>query len=340
MIRLATVGTSWICDEFLKGADLTGEFSLKAVYSRNYETGKSFGEAHGCETVFTNLEEMAKSKDIDAVYIASPNSLHYSQSRVFLENGKHVICEKPIVTELSEYQELKQLADSKKLIYIEAIMSRHNKARGDIISALTEIGDIRTARIDFNQRSSRLDRFLSGEQVNIFDMSLHAGTLMDLGVYCVYAAVDMFGIPKTITADANFFENGADCAGSAIFNYGDFSAVLTYGKNGQSYIGSEIIGDKGVIKISSISQYDGVTLVKDGKETLITSINSKTEVMSGEAQKFADYINKFKSNSSDYEDISNLCADVHYCMDRIKEKANIVYKTRAEELQNYFEKIL
>lgn len=326
MIKLATVGTSWICGEFLKGAEITGEFTLSAVYSRNYETGKTFAEANGCKTVFTSLEEMAKSSDIDAVYIASPNSFHYSQSRLFLENGKHVICEKPIVTALCEYQELKELADSKKLIYMEAIMSRHNKARNDIMSALGEIGDIRTARIDFNQRSSRLDRFLSGERVNIFDMSLHAGTLMDLGVYCVYAAVDMFGIPKTITADANFFENGADSAGSAIFNYGDFSAVLTYGKNGQSYIGSEIIGDKGVLKISSISQYDDVTLFKNGKEIPVSHINSRTEIMGNEAQKFADFINKFRNYASEYEEISNLCADVHYCMDRIKEKANINYK--------------
>ena len=47
--------------------------------------------------------------------------------------------------------------------------------------------------------------------------------------------------------------------------------------------------------------------------------------MSFEAQRFADYILRFKENKEDYEEISSLCTDVHYCMDRIKEKANIKY---------------
>lgn len=325
MIRLATIGTSGICDEFLSAIALTDEFILSAVYSRNYNTGNDFAKKHNCNKVFTNLEEMAISEDIDAVYIASPNSFHYEQSKMFLENGKHVICEKPIVTMLSEYEELKLLADSKKLIYMEAIMSINSISRRAIISALNEIGDIRMVRIDFNQRSSRLDSFFKGEKVNIFDMSLKAGTLMDLGIYCVYATVDMFGIPKNIEASANFFKNGADSSGCAVFNYGDFSAILTYGKNGQGSIGSEIIGDKGVIKISSISQYNGVSLVKNNREIPLCEDFSKEKIMSFEAQKFADYILKFEENKVGYKAVSELCADVHYCMDKIKEKAKIIY---------------
>ena len=325
MIKLATIGTSAICEKFLGGAALTKEFTLAAVYSRNYDTGKAFADKYNCKKIFTNLEEMAKSSDIDAVYIASPNAFHYEQSRIFLENGKHVLCEKPIVTKLSQYHQLKALADSNGIIYMEAIVSRHNKGREKLLSAIAEIGDIRMARIDFNQRSSRLDNFLKGEKVNIFDMSLHAGTFMDLGVYCVYAAVDLFGIPKSIEATANFFESGADSSGCAVFDYGDFSAVLTYGKNGQGYIGSEIIGDKGVVRISSISQYNGISIVKNGTESSLDSITSKEEVMSCEAQKFADYILRYKENSTDYDAVSSLCADVHYCMDKIKIKAGIIY---------------
>ena len=102
MIRLGTVGTSNICRFFIGGANLTKEFVLSAVYSRNFDTGLEFAKEHNCSKVYTNLLEMAESSDIDAVYIASPNSLHYEQSKVFLESGKHVICEKPIVTKRSE----------------------------------------------------------------------------------------------------------------------------------------------------------------------------------------------------------------------------------------------
>ncbi len=325
MIRLATVGTSGICQQFLDGMALTGEFKLTAVYSRTAQKGEEFALKNNCLKVYTDLNEMAKDKGIDAVYIASPNAFHYKQSRIFLENGKHVICEKPITSSLSEYKELKALADSKGLIYMEAIMSRHNRSREKLLSAMEKIGDIRMARIDFNQRSSRLDSFLKGEKVNIFDMSLKAGTLMDLGIYCVYAAVDMFGIPKAITARSNFFQNGADCSGCAIFDYGDFSAVLTYGKNGQGCIGSEIIGDKGAVKISLVSLYQGISLFKDGKNTDLTKELSKAYIMSCEARSFANYILKFKEYKEEYSQVSALCADVHYCMDKIKQSAGIVY---------------
>ena len=122
MIRLGTIGTSGICEHFLNGVALTNKYILSAVYSRRYETGIAFGEKFGCKTVFTDLELMAKSDLIDAVYIASPNSFHYSQSKIFLENKKHVICEKPIATNAEEYIELKQLADKNGLIYMEAII--------------------------------------------------------------------------------------------------------------------------------------------------------------------------------------------------------------------------
>ena len=62
MIRLGTVGTSFICHSFIGGAKLTGKFKLSAVYSRSYDTGLTFAKEHGCDTVFCNLLEMAKSQ--------------------------------------------------------------------------------------------------------------------------------------------------------------------------------------------------------------------------------------------------------------------------------------
>ena len=325
MIKLATIGTSAICEHFLDGVNLTGEFRLSAVYSRSLETGEAFLKKRGADKVFTNLEEMAKWDGIDAVYIASPNSLHYSQAKVFLENKKHVICEKPITTNTNEYVELKSLADKNNCIYMEAIIPLHVKQYQAVKDALGEIGRIFSARIDFSQRSSRLDSFLAGEKVNIFDMSLHAGTLMDLGVYCVYGAIDLLGMPKKITASANYLHNGADGSGASLFEYDDFTAVLTYSKVCQGEIGSEIIGENGALKIKSISQYAGVALVKDGYEKVIAEFPTKAELMSGEAEKFANYILHFDKYAEDYNKVSDICLSVHKCMDEIKKSANIKY---------------
>ena len=189
MLNLSVIGTSGITEKFLSAARKTGRFKFHTVYSRTAEKGRAFAEKQGFEGFCTDINALAGDSATNAVYIASPNSCHFAQSKLFLQNGKHVFCEKPIVTKAAEYDELLSLADKSGLIYAEAIMSRHFKGRDMLLEGLSQIGNISVARINFCQRSSRYDAFMSGEHMNIFDMSLCAGTLMDLGVYCVYAAV-------------------------------------------------------------------------------------------------------------------------------------------------------
>ncbi len=323
MIRIATVGTSFITERFLSAMGVTGRYKHAAVYSRNDDTGNAFAQKVGCDTVYTDLEALANSDIIDAVYIASPNACHYEQSRLFLECGKHVICEKPITVCAKQYAELKALADSKGLIYIEAIMSRHTAARNAVLEAIGSIGNIAAARIEFCQLSSRYFTFMQGEHHNIFDMSLHAGTLMDLGVYCVYAALDFFGVPKDIKAWASYFDNGCDKSGTAVFDYGNMQCTITYSKAGQSAVGSEIVGDNGSVFIRSISQYAGVTLRQNGEDKEIIGMPDRDFVMRGEADSFADYIEG--KGLEDYSDVSHLAFQVHTCMDKIKQSAGLRY---------------
>lgn len=325
MINLGIIGTSAIAKSFVAGVKLSDKFELSAIYSRSYEKGAEFLVQNDVKLVFTDLLEMAKSDSIEAVYIASPNGLHYEQSKLFLENGKHVICEKPITSCAAEYKELKDLADRKGLIYMEAIIPIYTDGYLKVKEALSKIGDVKSARIDFSQYSSKMQRYKNGEKFNVFDMSLYGGTLMDLGVYCVWCAIDFFGMPKDITAFKNLMGDSVDGTGCAIFQYDDFNAILSYSKTGQSVIGSEIIGDKATLKIELISQYTGVYLVENGVETEIVGTPLKEELMAGEARRFADYILNYKVYTKDYENNSKHCYTVHLCMDKIKEKANIKY---------------
>ena len=284
MIRLGIIGTSLITEQFLESALLTEKYKVCAIYSSTYERGKTFGEKYNCQNVFTSLEEMAQSDLIDAVYIASPNKFHGEQSKVFLMNNKHVLCEKPITTSAEEYLSLKNLADEKKLVYMEAIMPIFTDEREIIKSAIKEISPISLARIDFSQRSSKLDKFLSGEYFTVFDKTLHGGALMDLGVYCVYGAVDLFGEPEDIIPHADFYNgDGVDLSGNVILKYKDFSVALTYSKQGQSTLGSEIIGQNGTIKIDSISMYSGIHLLKGKTLTTLSHAKDRTSVMKKEA---------------------------------------------------------
>lgn len=324
MIRYATIGTSKIAEQFVTGANATRKMQLTAVYSRSSETGVRFAQKFGCNKIYTSLESLANDNNVDAVYIASPNKFHAEQSEFLLNAGKHIICEKPITTSAVEYKRLKDLADSRGLVYMEAIIPIYNPSRSRIKNALNEIGNVAMAKIDYCQRSSRYDLFMSGEQVNIFDMSLHAGTLMDLGVYCVYAAIDLFGMPKNIKASANFLKNGADGSGIAIFEYDKFSASLTYSKTGQSAAPTEIVGDSGSVIMETAVYYQDAYLLKQGKKTPLFEDYSKETLMAYEALAFYDFING--DRLYEYQQNSEICMNVHTCMDTIKQEANIIYK--------------
>lgn len=102
MVRFGIVGTNWITERFLKAALQVEDFQLTAVYSRTEEKAKEFAAKYGVERTFTDLKTMAASGEIDAVYIASPNSLHAEQSILFMKNNVHVLCEKPVASNTKE----------------------------------------------------------------------------------------------------------------------------------------------------------------------------------------------------------------------------------------------
>ena len=181
MLRFGTIGSGWICDEYIHGAKDSGLWELTAVYSRTKERAEEYARRHGAKYAFTNLEEMAASDCIDAVYISSPNALHYEHSKAFLERGKHVICEKPLCAQASKVRELQRIAQEHGAVFLEAIMYLHLPQRKLLEDTLQQLGQISLVKLDFCQRSSKLDRYLQGELPNIFNPALETGALMDLG---------------------------------------------------------------------------------------------------------------------------------------------------------------
>lgn len=323
-MRYATIGTGWITDAFIGGAELAGGYELTAVYSRQEEKGRAFAAKHGGPAVYTNLRALADSPLIDAVYIASPNALHEEQSRLFLESGKHVLCEKPIAVTGEAYRTLQALARDNGLVYMEAIMMRHLPARPLLHEAVAAIGRLCLARFDFAQLSSKYPLLLAGDLPNIFNPRMAAGCLMDLGIYCVYAALDLFGLPRQIEAHATFLPTGADASGGAILSYPGQQTVLTYAKTGQGRAGSEIIGDKGAVILPSVSTLANMRVVwNDGHEEVLSGDPSKAELMRGEAEAFHRYVTDPAATAADYVAASELAGQVCDTLERIRFKTGI-----------------
>lgn len=289
-MRYGVIGTGWIAKSFIDGAREVCGSEFSAVYSRTAESGNKFAAENRIEKVYTDINEFANG-DFDAVYIASPNRLHYDQSKLMLENGKHVICEKPITVEPEELEELQELAEKNGLVYVEAIMYMFNPARDLLKDAIGKIGKVTSAHFDFSQLSSKYPAYLRGELPNIFNPALATGCLMDLGIYCVYPALDLFGIPEKITACAHFMESGADGSGTAGLLYSDKLITFTYSKLGQDRLGSQIFGDEGTIKIESISKLINMSLVSNNCETQeIIGDVAKEKLMGYEALGFEEFI--------------------------------------------------
>ena len=322
-MRYGVIGTGWIAKSFIDGARMLCNPDFVAVYSRTEENGSRFAAENGIDKVYTDINEFANG-DFDAVYIASPNRLHFEQTKLMLLSGKHVICEKPITVEPAELSELQALANEKGLIYIEAIMYMFNPARDLLKNAVSKIGRITSVHFDFSQLSSKYPAYLRGELPNIFNPALATGCLMDLGIYCVYPALDLFGMPEKITACAHFMGSGADGSGNSAFLYGDKLVNLTYSKLGQDRLGSQIFGDEGTITIESISKLINMKLIDNkGSVTEIIGDVAKEKIMGYEAQTFE----KFIADPSDpyYEAVKERALQVSRVMKEIREISGISF---------------
>lgn len=292
MIRFAVVGTNWITERFIDAAHESGKMRLTAIYSRKLEQAQAFGANYPVEHFFDSLEALAQSDVIDAVYIASPNSLHCQQSLLFLSHKKHVICEKPLASNLREVEQLVACARENQVVLFEAFKSAHLPNFLILQQALPKIGKLRKAFINYCQYSSRYPRYLAGENPNTFNPHFSNGSIMDIGYYCVASTVALFGAPQTVLASATLLDTGVDAHGSVCLNYGDFDVMISHSKVSNSDIPSEIQGEEGTLVIEKISEAQGVVLTPRGENSQVLTQPQHINTMLYEAQVFAELVEK------------------------------------------------
>ncbi|MCR5150179.1 MAG: Gfo/Idh/MocA family oxidoreductase [Clostridiales bacterium] len=324
-MRYGIIGTGWIAESFIEGVRLVTGGEISAVYSRSIDKGADFAARNNIGEIYTDLESFANG-NFDAVYVASPNAMHFIQSEKMLLAGKHVICEKPVTVTNEEYRHLKYIADKNGLIFLEAIMYLHQPVVHKIREYTKKIGKIRSAHFDFSQLSSKYPAYLRGETPNIFNPALATGGLMDLGIYCIYPALDLFGMPKNVSGSAVFLTTGADAAGSILFEYNDFLLTVTYSKTGQDYLGSQIIGESGTIIMPSISKLTDVSVRFniDGREEHLTGDIQKAVLMGNEAKDFEKYTSGLDRN--EYENCCRLADEATVLTEKMRSVLGICFK--------------
>lgn len=264
-IKLGVIGTNFVSDWLCDSVKLSEGIINHAVYSRTQEKGSEFAEKHGMSAVYTDMEEFLSS-DIDAVYIASPNFLHYPYAKNAILHGKHVLLEKPAALNEADFNELDRLAHENGVVLIEAMRPGHDPAMEEARGAMDKIGTIRRAVFDFCQYSSRYDRFKAGEILNAFRPELGNAAIMDIGCYAIHSCVMLFGKPDSIYARSVKLHNGFEGMGTIFLEYGDMQAEIVYSKITESYNPSVITGEDGVVLLGKLSTMDGVSMNLRGEE--------------------------------------------------------------------------
>lgn len=280
MIRFATIGTNFITDGFLSAAAKIEELSYEAVYSRSREKAAEYARIHGAERVSTDLKELAALEEIDAVYIASPNSFHCEQAALMLSHGKHVLCEKTITSNSNELEYLMSLAREKEVVLLEAMRPVFTPGFSAIKNNLSKLGAVRRVTFQYCQYSRRYDKFKQGIVENAFNPALSNGALMDIGVYCVHPMVRLFGLPKRIFALPVILSNGVDGAGTIIAQYDGMQAELIYSKISDGCLSSQIQGEAGCMIINEIQNPHSIKIIyRDGSEETLLNNSGKDDMV-------------------------------------------------------------
>ncbi|HSN10633.1 MAG TPA: Gfo/Idh/MocA family oxidoreductase, partial [Propionibacteriaceae bacterium] len=230
--------------------------------------GRDFASSLGVDRVVTDLDELLADPDVDAVYVASPNSVHTEQALAAVRAGKHVLVEKPAVTAATEWASLRAEARERGVVVLEAMRTEYDPGLEVVREVIGSLGTIRRVRLSYEKRSSRYDQVLAGERVNIFDPALAGGALFDLGVYCIHALVALFGEPERVQASSVTIASGTDGAGTALCTYPGFVAEVCWSKITTSTLPSEVQGELGTLLIDSIASPSSLTVQRlDGTST-------------------------------------------------------------------------
>lgn len=278
MIRFATIGSNFIVHQFLEAAGEVAGFEYVAAYSRTYEIGEALAKQYGATKVYTDLQALARDPEIDAVYIASPNSLHCEQSILMMQHGKHVLCEKPIASNVHEFEEMARVAKAQDVILLEGMKSVHCPGYQVVRENIQHLGKLRQVTFNYSQYSSRYDKYKAGIIENTFKSEFSNGALMDIGVYTIHMLLALFGAPKQIQASDVRLDNGVDGAGAILCQYEDFLATVIYSKI-SDHLGNQIQGEEATMLIDHISDIGHVQILyRDGRKEAF-EIDKKVTMM-------------------------------------------------------------
>ena len=244
-LNWAIMGPGSISVEFLKDIRIAG-LQVLAVGSRSRDRADGFAAEHSIPRAYGSYEELVADQEVDIVYIATTNNAHFSNAKLALEAGKHVLLEKPFTLDAAQATELAQISRSNNVFLMEAMWTRFLPNHTVLFEKLSEgiIGEPLYLMADHNQNLPKQSF------PRLHDPALGGGSLLDLGVYPISLAHRVFGKPLRIQASASLMAGNVDESMGAIFDYsGGRQAIVHSSVRSAGPVKAFILGTSGRVEM-------------------------------------------------------------------------------------------
>lgn len=269
-IRWGIMGTGKIAGAFTRDLLLNG-LHVQAVGSRTRESADRFASSFDLPTAHASYQSLVDDDSVDVVYIATPHSEHHPNAILALNAGKHLLIEKPITVNARQARDLANLSAGRGLTMLEAMWTRFLPHMVHIREVLTAgmIGDVLTLAADHTQ----LLPVDPAHRINALELG--GGALLDMGIYPISFAAELFGTPTSICSAATFKATGVDAQVATIFGYADggiastLSSTVTKGPNVAT-----VLGNEGRIDIDAVWYSASGFTIRDNADQVIERFDS------------------------------------------------------------------
>lgn len=267
-IKWGIIGLGNIANQFANDLMLLEDAELTAVASRDLAKANDFAQKFNCTKAYDSYEALFADEEVEIIYIATPHNSHTTLSIKALENGKHVLCEKPMALSYSDAIRMIEASKKNNRFFMEAFWTRFNPSVKEVLQQVRNgvIGDIKYINADFAFRGSET------ENQRLFDKNLGGGALFDIGVYPLFLSYILLGKPNEIVAKAIMHKNDIDLQTSMILQYESAQSILHASIVSNSDMKAVIAGSKGRIELNSPwFVADGYSLfINEEKEAVIS----------------------------------------------------------------------
>jgi len=209
------IGPGKIAHKFAEGLTEVPGAELYAVASRSLAKAEEFAKEFNATKFYGSYKDLIKDEEVDIIYIATPHVFHYEHTLLCLKHKKAVLCEKPFAMNKEQVNEMILTAKKENIFLMEALWTYflpHYQYVLELVKS-EKFGKITGLEANFGFEAPYLP------EKRLFNKDLGGGSLLDIGIYPVFAALTLLGKPDTISAKAEFSETGVDESCSIVFNY-------------------------------------------------------------------------------------------------------------------------